>query len=124
MSKKISNKSAISGGQFFLDYTSVTLTGNTNNLAITDIEDYVIVEITTTGNYNLTGLIPADITVGWLIKIFNAGVNNLTLKNNDAGSTAAYRFAIGADKLVQPGEGYELTYRPSVSRWGSTGSNI
>lgn len=124
MSRVIKNRTAISGGQFFLDYTSVSITANTNNLAITDIQNFVIIEVTTTGNFNVTGIVPADVSVGWLLKLFNAGINNITLKNNDANSLAPNRFAIGADKLIQPGEGYELTYRPSVQRWGSTGSNI
>lgn len=124
MSKKISNNNAISGGQFYGAYTTVTLTANTDNLVITDIQNFVLIEITTTGNFNLTGIVPATTDVSWIIKIFNAGNNNLLLKNNDAGSGASYRFSIGGDKTIQPGEGLELTYRPLVQKWASTGINI
>jgi len=124
MNRKTINPSAISSGVFYTEYAEATITTNTNNLIVADLSSFVLVELTSTGNFNITGLVPPDITIGYVVKIFNAGTNNITLKNNDAGSTAENRFLIGSDKLIQPNEGYELTYRVLKSRWGSTGSNI
>lgn len=89
----------ISGGQiyttagsFAFDPTSVTLSGNTNNLGV---GQNGLIRIQATGNYDLTGLVPiggAAENAGRVIYILNRGTNTITLKHEDAGSTAENRF--------------------------------
>ena len=123
-SRKVINPNIVQGAQFYPDYLEVTLTNNTNNLTLSTLSSFTIFEMDSTGNYSLTGIAPPSTSVGWNIKIFNRGTNNIIFKTQDAASLAENRFDIGADKTVQPNEGIELTYRVAKLRWGSTGINI
>lgn len=121
---KVSNPNLIQGAQFFVDYLTVNITANTNDLTLTTLSSFAIIEMISTGNFSLTGIAPPSTDVGWDLKIFNGGNNNIILKNNDAASLAQNRFQIGADKTIQPDEGIQLTYRVAEQRWGSVGINI
>jgi hypothetical protein len=84
-------------------------------------------------NYNPTGLATANVlrlstdaartitgiaaqTTGRTLKLFNIGSFGLTLANETT-STAANRFAIGANALIAAGHGTELWYDATSSRW-------
>ena len=104
--------------------TSVSIMANTNNLLVSDLDTFSLVEISSTGNFNLTGIVVPDSTKAWEVKMFNNGTNNIILKNNDAGSSPNNRFLNGADITCQPQEGFILIYRPSVLKWSCPGKNI
>lgn len=126
MNRKITNPAQIGGGSavYFGSPIEVVLTGATHNLVIPDLETSTIVHIEATGNYTWTGLVPPDITLGWWFLVYNTGTNNITLKNNDANSTAQNRFLLGADKVLQSDEGLALVYDTDDLRWRSFGINI
>lgn len=106
------------------DAVSVTITGNTNDLSVTDIEKAIVLRITSTGNYNLTGLVPFNATKAWMLFVVNVGTNNITFPDNSASSSANNRWLLGANKTVQPNEGIIFFYDPISNRWRGGGINI
>ena len=126
MSRIIRKPGVISGGIVYLEtaITSIFITANTHNLIIPDIDTFSLVEMSSTGNFNLTGIVPPDTVKAWELKIFNNGVNNIILKNNDLGSLSDNRFLNGGDITCQSQEGFVLIYRPSVKKWSCPGKNI
>lgn len=98
---------------------NVTLTANTNNLFASS---NTIFRITSTGNYDLTGIIPLPNTTegaGRLIYLINVGSNNVTLKNEDALSTAQNRFVThgGSHITLSPGHLVLAIYDSTLLRW-------
>ena len=120
----IENNLILNGGMVLPPAINVTLNANTNNLLIPGLSNGVLIRFTTTGNFNLTGIIPPDITQGGLIFVANVGTNNLTLKNNDAGSSANNRFVMGGDKKIQPGEAAIFVYDTISLRYRLFSVNI
>jgi hypothetical protein len=123
MSRVIKNPSIVSGGIIYTSYENANLTANTNNLSIGNLASNVLIRLTSSGNYNLTGIVNPD-GLGREIQVFNVGVNNITFKDNDAGSSAGNRFFMGADKVVQPQEGITFVYDVVDLKWRSSGVNI
>jgi hypothetical protein len=103
---------------------NATITANTNNLVVTDIEKAIVLRLNSTGNFDLTGLVPFNNTKAWMIFVVNVGTNNISFRDNSASSTAANRFLLGANKSVQPNEGIIFFYDPVSSRWRGGGLNI
>jgi hypothetical protein len=67
-------------------------------------------------NRDITGL--AGGADGRELTLFNIGAtNNLVLKNESGSSTAANRFAVGADITLAPGQSAHLWYDSTSSRW-------
>lgn len=120
MSKIVKNPAVVSGAIIYTNAADVTLVSNTNDLNIPNIASNVLIRITTQGNYSLTGIINPDL-LGRQIFIFNVGTNNLTLKNNDAGSSANNRFLLGSDRTVQANEGIAMVYDVVSLRWRGYG---
>lgn len=116
----------ISGGQiyttagsFAFEPTSVTLSGNTNNLGV---GQNGLIRIQSTGNYDLTGLIPiggAAANAWRVIYILNRGANTITLKHEDANSTAENRFLThnGNNVSLQANHVVLGMYDGTSSRW-------
>lgn len=102
---------------------SQTLTGNTDNLVIPGLSTNVLIRITTTGNFDFTGLVNPD-SLGRQIYILNVGTNNLVLKDNSSSSDPENRFLIGANRNVQQNEAITLLYDTINLRWRSTGQTI
>lgn len=123
MTRIINSASIIAGGQVFASVLNVSIASSTNNLVIQGIEGAVLIRITSTGNFAITGLVNPDPQSRQII-VFNAGLNNITLKNNDINSSAINRFLIGSDKLLQADEGVALVYDSVSQRWRSYGLNI
>ncbi len=121
-----------SGGlQFGGNFSSASLSANTNNLLITGLASSILVRISSTANVDLTGIVVPDNTKAYFFNIFNInpqapapGAYSITFKNQNAGSTAQNRFLLGADVNLQPGEGVTLIYDPVDLRWRSPGKNI
>lgn len=126
MSRKIAVAGVVTGAVSYTEtaITVINLTGNTHNLVIPGLEGFSLVEISSNGNYSLTGIILPDIAKAWELKIFNHGTNNIILKNNDVGSSANNRFLNGGDITCQPQEGFILIYRPTQLRWSCPGKNV
>lgn len=72
---------------------------------------------TTAGDGNWTGMLAG--TDGQIVIIRNAaGTNNLTLNSQNAGSTAANRFAAASDFTLPAGAAiWAIYYAGSVNRW-------
>ncbi len=70
------------------------------------------------GGLTVTGLVAGvDGQTLWFVNLSNAVVQNITLKMEDAGSTAANRFAIPADIAIPPDGAVLLYYDGTTSRW-------
>lgn len=65
---------------------------------------------------DITGM-TAGVTTGHIKYIINIGAFNITLKEDNAGSTAANRFTQGADVVLTPGDMAICIYDGVVSRW-------
>ena len=79
--------------------------------------------LTSGAAYNITGLVGG--AAGRLILVHNIGANNLTLTNEDAGSTAANRFALrgAASLVVTPNKAVVLQYDATTARWRALGAD-
>ena len=64
---------------------------------------------------NITGI--AGGAGGRFLPIHNVGSFSITLKDEDVGSTAANRFALNADVVLQPDQGVIIIYDSTTSRW-------
>lgn len=106
------------------DAVSYQLNGNTNNLVVTGIETAVVLRLSSTGNYSLTGLVPFNSSKAWMLFVVNVGTNNITMPDNSASSTAENRWLLGSNKTIQQNEGIIFFYDPINSRWRGGGINI
>jgi hypothetical protein len=128
----VSGSVSFSGGlQFGGNFSSASLSANTNNLLITNLASSILVRMSSTADVDLTGIVVPDNTKAYFFNIFNInpqtpspGSFSITFKNQNAGSTAQNRFLFGTDINVQPGEGLTLIYDPVDLRWRSPGKNI
>lgn len=88
------------------------------------LQDTIVLDISSSGNYNITG-IESPIPDGTrILYIFNIGGNNIVFKDNDAGSLAKNRILLGSNKTVQSGEGLILVYDNAEDRWKVPAINI
>lgn len=108
------------GALHFASPLSAGLTGNTNDYAPTGLKTATRVELTATGAVDLTGIVaPAD--DGRVLLVSNVGANTITLKDEDANSDAANRFALKADIALAADGGCILIYSTASSRWRCVG---
>lgn len=106
-------------GSFAFLSVSATLSANTNNL---DVGEYGLIRIQSTGNFDWTGLVPrggAAANAGRVIYILNRGTNTITLKHEDAASTAENRFYThnGNNLSLQAGHVILGMYDGVLNRW-------
>lgn len=71
--------------------------------------------INTSASWNITGI--TNGRKGRVMRVFNVGSFDAVLVNESASSTAANRFALGADLTINAGEGATLWYDSTSSRW-------
>ena len=96
--------------------SAVTINSNTDNLTLAagPVQFWNV-----TSAVNLTGIVAG--ASGYRVVFVNTGNATLTLKNEDASSTAANRFrtpyATKADVLLPPNFACELQYDTTISRW-------
>lgn len=102
----------IESGLSFGPAIDVPITGNVNNLVIPSLSNGVLVRFIPTGNFNITGIVPVDITKGGVIYFTNAsaGANSIQLLENNAGSLAQNRILAGGNKTVQKDESGIIVY--------------
>jgi hypothetical protein len=94
------------------------ITASQNDYAITRNTNV----LTANGAYNITGLaVPAEITVAYssVIYLINSSAFTLTLKHEDAASTAAnrFKFSTGADIALAADQTIALIYDNTADRW-------
>lgn len=77
--------------------------------------------ISTDASRNITGLVPNAGIGGTLAFIMNIGAQSVVLKNENASSSAANRFAIGSDITIAAAGGVTLMYDGTSTRWRCVG---
>lgn len=102
------------------DVTPAAITADQNNYAPANLSTASALRLATDASRTLTGLTGgAD---GRKLRLYNVGAFDLVLANENASSTAANRFALGAAVTIQPNRGLELQYDSTSSRWRAVGS--
>lgn len=93
------------------------ITGNVNDYAPSGLGIAAIMLVNSSAAFNITGI--GSTQNGRELRVYNTGAFNITLKNQDAASTAGNRI-IGrgaADTVLTPNTGALLWYSPSIGRW-------
>lgn len=101
--------------------TPATLSVNTNNYVVTDLDKTVILRISASSNVNITGLVPADITKTQMLLVTNISTKQITIVNNSGLSLSQNRFLTGTSKNLQLDESILLFYDTVSQRWRSGG---
>ena len=105
--------------------TPAQITASQNDYAPTGIDDAGILRLDSDGDYNITGITNTGaITGGRVLTIINIGANTITLTNDDAASTAAYRFLLNDNVVLGPEESTTLWYDSSTARWRAMQTTI
>lgn len=99
------------------------ITTNQNDYQTATVSKYVLLDSNTA--VNITGLKDATSPSSNFAQdgeervIINIGANNITLKNEDTGSTAQFRFhnSTGTDIVLTPDQGADLVYDSTLVRW-------
>ena len=91
------------------------ITSNQNDYAPTGFSTATVLRLSTDASRTITGL--AGGADGRIITIHNIGSNDLILSNESASSTAANRFALGADATIGANTSTTLRYDATSSRW-------
>jgi hypothetical protein len=97
------------------------LTANTDNYNPTGLATARTLRLSTDASRNLTGIVPPG--PGAVRRILNVGAQDLVLIN-DATSTAANRFLLGANVTLGADEGCDLWYDTASSRWRMSGKHV
>ena len=101
--------------------TPTAIAATANNYAPTGIANATIVRLSATGAQAITGINATQASGRVLLLINVDTTDNITLNNEDAGSTAANRFAFGANKVLTPQDGCVIWYDTTSSRWRHVG---
>ena len=105
---------------------SATLSGTYNDYLNSSIEDVSILRLTASAGVAFTGLRYSDTIsgagssyTGKVVTIINVGSSNtITLNDENTGSTAEWRFALGGGNLIIPPKGaVSLWYDGTSERW-------
>jgi len=88
---------------------------NQNDYNPASLSTAAVLRLTSSGAFNITGL--AGGASGRILVVHNIGSFAITLKDEDAGSTAANRFALTADMSMSPDSVALLQYDSTTSRW-------
>jgi hypothetical protein len=90
---------------------------------VADVNDWSPTGMATASFLRTAGAVPVNITglatgaAGRIVLLQNIGVNAITLKANNNASSAANRFAIPNDYVIQAGNGVVLFYDGTTSNW-------
>jgi len=106
-------------GSFAFQPAVVTLTANRDNLGL---GANAFIRMSSTGNYDLTGIVPqvsAETNMGRIIYIVNVGSNTINLKHESSLSDAGNRFITHTGNQVSMNAGHLVfgIYDTIVSRW-------
>ena len=106
------------------EITPPLITVNQNDYAPAGINTANFVRLSTNGNRQITGIIKPSPLCNQVLHLLNIGVNNVLIRENNAGSLADNRFLLGANKTIQPNEGLFLIYDQTSLKWRSSGANL
>lgn len=107
-------------GQFSLAgaITPSVIAANTNNWNPSGLQTASVIRMSASAAYNITGLTaPTTYGNGRVIVLRNVGTFNITLTDNDSGSTAANRFNLGRPIVVAPSQSIALLYDSTLLLW-------
>lgn len=93
------------------------ITANTNDYAPTGFSTAAVLRLSSDAPRNITGL--AAGTSAREVRILNIGAQDIVLTNNDAASSAANRFLLGANVTLNPSEGIVIWYDATSGGWRS-----
>ncbi|MBI3273339.1 MAG: hypothetical protein HYZ53_30400, partial [Planctomycetes bacterium] len=113
---------AQASGAFSLpgDVSPASLGADQNDFNPAGLSTAAVLRLTSSTAVNITGLQGgAD---GRLLTLFNVGANLITLMDENAGSSAANRFALTADLVLAADECCVLQYDATSSRWRVVGA--
>lgn len=93
------------------------ITSNQNDYSPTGMASAAVLVVNSDAARDITGI--ATGANGRWLWVYNNGAQNITLKHQDANSTATNRLigTAGADVVLTPARGCALYYSPSQSRW-------
>jgi hypothetical protein len=100
--------------------TPAQITSDQNNYAPTGVATAVMLRLSSDAARNITGL-SAGIAAG-MIALHNVGSFAITLKDENASSTAANRFALTGDVVIATDAVVLLQYDATTARWRMIGS--
>ena len=103
------------------ELTPPQITANQNNYNPANFSTSNVLRLSTNASRDITGL--ASGVQGRVVMIHNVGTNPIVLKNENASSTAANRFALNADVTISQSETLTLRYDGASSRWRLWGPN-
>lgn len=110
VTKEVKKTFALSG-----DITPAEITSDQDDYNPTDLDISSTLRLSSDDSWNITGLQGgAD---GRLLLIHNVGSNDIVLKDEDANSTVANRFALVGDLTLRTKESVILQYDSTSSRW-------
>lgn len=99
--------------------TPAAIVASQDNYAPTGYATAGVWRLSSTGAVNVTGLYPSGspATDGAVILVENVGANAITLKDQNAGSAAANRFAFGQDISLTQYQSLALRYDGTLQKW-------
>lgn len=99
------------------DISPATITANQSDYNPTGLVTAAVLRLASDAAREITGLQGGD--DGRVLLVVNSGSFSITLKNQNAGSSANNRFLFGGDIVLQPGAGQTLLYDTTgaTNRW-------
>lgn len=91
------------------------ITSNQNDYSPSGLSGASVLRLNTDAARSITGL--AGGSKGRLLIVHNVGSYDITLSDESGSSTAANRFALAGDVLIQPDRSVILQYDSTTSRW-------
>lgn len=101
--------------RFSRSLTPSQIAGNQDNYDPAGLMQAAVLRLATDASRDITGI--AGGADGRVLLIFNVGSFDIVLKDENAGSTAANRFALNGDITLQPDNSTGLWYDSTSSRW-------
>lgn len=99
-----------------------TIAVNTDDMSIVDttinaMSNYIILNNSTAGSLNLTGLSASNVDAGYEMLLLNKSAQDIVIKNNTTSSAANRFFTLsGADVTLNQHESIKLIYRADSTR--------
>lgn len=107
------------GDVFSSILTPAAFAATQNNYNPAGLSDANVLRLTSTGAQSVTGIVaPASTKT---LVVFNIGASNITFVDASAGSTAANRFQMNGNTLLNPNEGAIFWYDVTTQRWRCAG---
>lgn len=105
--------------------TPPTLSGTVNNYNPTGLSETNFLRLEASGSgATLTGLQAPSPVVNQGVFICNVGTKNITISDDNTGSTTTNRFLLGGNRTLQGDEGIMLIYDDVTLRWRSQAIQI